>query len=509
MQSRTTTSTMSTMKKKIGYTLIAAGVGAALATGYSHMDTRAFSSAQAATAPMGVTAPAVAASAAANLPDFAALVDRAGPSVVNISVVSNGKKGMQSAPDADDDDDDEGGPPPDLYKRFGIPGGPGGPGGRMQPQPQMRGLGSGFIVSPDGYIVTNAHVVDGASEVTVKLTDRREFTAKVIGSDKRTDVALIKIDATGLPALDINANPAIRKGEWVIAIGSPFGFESSVTAGVISGVHRALPNGQMVPFIQTDVAVNPGNSGGPLLNAAGQVVGVNSQIYSRSGGYMGLSFAIPADIAAKVADQLKTTGKVAHGRLGVGIQGIDQTLAQSFGLKDSSGALVGTVEKNSPAEKAGFKAGDVIRSIDGVAMVDSTDVTSRIGNAAPGTKLAIEVWRDGKPTTLNATVGALDDGKIARNDVDAGEPKGKLGVAVRPLSPEEQKQAGKAGLVVEKSGGAAAKAGVQPGDLIVGVGSTKVTTIEELRAQVDKAGKTAALLIERDGRQIYVPVKIS
>jgi serine protease Do len=497
--------------KKVTYALIAAGVGAGVATGYSHFDARALSSAQAATAPAGVSAPAVAASAAANLPDFSALVERAGPSVVNISVVSSGKKGRQATPDSDDeeDDDDQGGIPPEFFKRFGIPNMPGVPGGRMQPQPQMRGLGSGFIVSPDGYIVTNAHVVDGASEVTVKLTDRREFTAKVIGTDKRTDIALIKIDATNLQALDLNANPAIKRGEWVIAIGSPFGFESSVSAGVISGVHRALPNGQMVPFIQTDVAVNPGNSGGPLLNAAGQVVGVNSQIYSRSGGYMGLSFAIPADIAAKVADQLKTTGKVAHGRLGVGIQGIDQTLAQSFGLKDSGGALIGSVEKNSPAEKAGFKPGDVIRSIDGVAMVDSTDVTSRIGYAAPGTKLSVGVWRDGKAETLSATVGALDDGKVAKADVDSNEPKGKLGVAVRPLSPEEQKSSGKAGLVVEKSGGAAAKAGVQPGDLIVGVGSAKVTTVDELRAQVDKAGKTAALLIEREGRQIYVPVKVS
>jgi len=492
--------------RKVTYALIAAGIGAGVATGYSHFDARALGNAQAATAPSSIGAPAVAGTAAANLPDFTALVERAGPSVVNISVVGSAKKGMQGAPDGDDEDDEEGAVPPDLLKRFGIPN---GPGGRMQPQPQMRGLGSGFIVSPDGYIVTNAHVVDGASEVTVKLTDRREFTAKVIGSDKRTDVALIKIDAANLPALDINANPVIRKGEWVIAIGSPFGFESSVSAGVISGVHRALPNGQMVPFIQTDVAVNPGNSGGPLLNAAGQVVGVNSQIYSRSGGYMGLSFAIPADIAAKVANQLKTTGKVAHGRLGVGIQGMDQTLAQSFGLKDSGGALVGNVEKGSPAEKAGFKSGDVIRSIDGVAMVDSTDITSRIGNAAPGSKLAIDVWRDGKTVALSATVGALDDGKIAKADADAGEPKGKLGVAVRPLSPEEQKASGKVGLVVEKSGGAAAKAGVQAGDLIVGVGSTKVTTVEELRAQVDKAGKTAALLIEREGRQIYVPVKVS
>ena len=491
----------SKMRRKVTYALIAAGVGAGIATGYSHFDTRALASAQAATAPSSLLAPAVAGTAAANLPDFTALVDRAGPSVVNISVIADAKSGMQGAPDEEDDDQ---GMPPDFFRRFGIPNGPGG-----RPQQQTRGLGSGFIVSPDGYIVTNAHVVDGASEVTVKLTDRREFTAKVIGSDKRTDIALIKIDATNLPALDINAKPAIRKGEWVIAIGSPFGFESSVSAGVISGVHRALPNGQMVPFIQTDVAVNPGNSGGPLLNAAGQVVGVNSQIYSRSGGYMGLSFAIPADIAAKVADQLKTTGKVAHGRLGVGIQGMDQTLAQSFGLKDSGGALVGNVEKGSPAEKAGFKPGDVIRSIDGVAMVDSTDITSRIGNAAPGSKLAIEVWRDGKLVALTATVGTFDDGKIARADVDAGEPKGKLGVAVRPLSPEEQKASGKAGLVVEKSGGAAAKAGVQPGDLIVGVGSAKVTTVEELRAQVDKAGKTAALLIEREGRQIYVPVKVS
>ena len=224
---------------------------------------------------------------------------------------------------------------------------------------------------------------------------------------------------------------------------------------------------------------------------------------------MGLSFAIPADIAAKVADQLKSTGKVAHGRLGVGIQGIDQTLAQSFGLKDSGGALIGSVEKNSPAEKAGFKQGDVIRSIDGVAVIDSTDVTSRIGNAKPGTKLSIGIWRDGKAETLSATVGAFDDGKVAKAEVDSVEPKGKLGVAVRPLSPEEQKSSGKAGLVVEKSGGAAAKAGVQPGDLIVGVGSSKVTTLDELRTQVDKAGKTAALLIEREGRQIYVPVKIS
>jgi serine protease Do len=264
----------------------------------------------------------------------------------------------------------------------------------------------------------------------------------------------------------------------------------------------------MVPFIQTDVAVNPGNSGGPLLNAAGQVVGVNSQIYSRSGGYMGLSFAIPVDVAATVADQLKAHGKVQHGRLGIGIQGLDQSLAQSFGLADANGALVGQVEKDSPAAKAGFKSGDVIRKIDGVAVVDSTDVTSRIGNTAPGTTLNVEVWRAGRAVELSPRIGTFDDGKVAKAD-DVGEPKGKLGVAVRPRSADEQKAGGKAGLVVERTGGAAAKAGVQPGDVIIGVGASAVSSVEELRSAVDRAGKFVALLIEREGRQIYVPVKLS
>ncbi|MEO8751232.1 MAG: Do family serine endopeptidase [Casimicrobiaceae bacterium] len=484
---------------KVTYALIAAGLIGGVATFYNQVNPSPLSDASAATPP-AIAAQAIAPTAAANLPDFTALVDRTGLAVVNISTVgSRGKMG------ADSDDEDEDNPYNEFFKRFG--GGQNGQGMRPQPQRPVGGMGSGFIVSPDGYIVTNAHVVDGASEVTVKLTDRREFIAKVIGSDKRTDIALIKIEAKNLPALDLNARPTVRRGEWAIAIGSPFGFENSVSAGVVSGVHRALPNGQMVPFIQTDVAVNPGNSGGPLLNAAGQVIGVNSQIYSRSGGYMGLSFAIPADVAAKVADQLKTSGKVVHGRLGIGIQGMDQTLAQSFGLADSNGALVGSIEKDSPAAKAGFKSGDVIRKIDGVAMTDSTDVTSRIGNTAPGTKVAVEVWRDGKPVELTATVGTLDDGKVAKASDDA-EAKGRLGVAVRPLTPEEQKASGTTGLVVEKAGGAAAKAGVQQGDVIVSVGPHKVTTVDELKSQVDKAGKTVALLIERQGRQIYVPVKI-
>ncbi len=492
--------------KKIPYALAAAGIGAALATGYMKFDGQAVSDAYAAATPPAVVAPAVAPTAAANLPDFTSLAAKAGPSVVNISVT--GKLRAASASSDDDEGDDTQDPFREFFKRFGVPE------GRMPNFPQMphgipsQGLGSGFIVSPDGYIVTNAHVVDGASEVTVKLTDRREFTAKVIGSDKRTDIALIKIDAKKLPALDLSAPPNVKQGEWVIAIGSPFGFENSVSAGVVSGVHRALPGGQMTPFIQTDVAVNPGNSGGPLLNAAGQVVGVNSQIYSRSGGYMGLSFAIPADVAMKVADQLRTTGKVSHGRLGVGIQPVNQALAQSFNLPDTNGALIGSVEKASPADKAGIKSGDVIRKIDGVAMNDTTDVTSRIGNTAPGSKVALEVWRDGKPMTVEATVGSFDDEKVATAD-EGSDNKGKLGVAVRPLTPEEKKEVGHAGLVVQNATGPAARAGVQAGDVIVGVGTSKIATVEELKKQVDAAGKSIALLIERDGRQIYVPIRLS
>jgi serine protease Do len=483
---------------KVTYALVAAGVVGGLATFYQQID--GVTPAHAATQPSAVTQ-AVIPTAAANLPDFTALVDRAGAAVVNISV--RGERKVAMTPGGDDDEDGMDDPMREFFKRFGggMPNMP-----QMRPQP-MQGMGSGFIVSPDGYIVTNAHVVDGASEVTVKLTDRREFTAKVVGSDKRTDIALIKIDAKDLPALDISSKPDVKRGEWVIAIGSPFGFENSVSAGVVSGVHRALPNGQMVPFIQTDVAVNPGNSGGPLLNAKGQVVGVNSQIYSRSGGYMGLSFAIPADVAVRVADQIKTHGKVQHGRLGVGIQGLDQSLAQSFGLKDANGAVVGTVEKGGPADKAGFKVGDVIRKIDGTAVSDSTDVTSRIGNTAPGSKVAFEVWREGKPVELTATIGTLDDGKVASVEEDAGT-KGKLGVAVRPLTPEEKKDGASSGVVVERAGGAAAKAGVQAGDVIVGVGAAKVSSPEELKSLIDKSGKTVALLIERQGRQIYVPVKI-
>jgi serine protease Do len=485
--------------KQITVALAAAGFGLAVGAGYNRLDAPALSLANAAVTAPAITSP-VASTAAARLPDFTTLVARDGPAVVNISTIGTTKTtGMGS--------DDEDTPLNEFLKRFGMPNGPG-----IEIQPRVvpsRGVGSGFIVSPDGYIITNAHVVDGASTVTVKLTDRREFTAKVIGADKRTDIALIKIDAKkALPALDLSNPAPAQQGEWVIAIGSPFGFENSVTAGIVSGVHRALPGGQMTPFIQTDVAVNPGNSGGPLLNAAGQLVGVNSQIYSRSGGFMGLSFAIPANVAENVAQQLKAHGKVNHGRLGIGIQGLDQSLAESFKLPDANGAIVGSVEKGSPADKAGFKTGDVIRKIDAVAVTDSTDVTSRIGNMAPGTKVSVDVWRDGQPVTLTATIGSFDDNAKVASAKPSAQGQGKLGVAVRPLTDDEKAEIGHDGLLVENATGPAALAGIQPGDVIVSVGASKVATVAQLKRQLDKAGDHIALLIERNGQQIFVPVRV-
>jgi serine protease Do len=484
--------------KQITVALAAAGFGLAVGAGFNKLDAPAFSLANAAVSQPAISSP-IASTAAARLPDFTGLVARDGPAVVNISVIGTTKTAAFGS-------DDEDNPMNEFLKRFGMPNG----GLNIQPRSvPSRGVGSGFIVSPDGYIVTNAHVVDDATDVTVKLTDRREFTAKVIGTDKRTDIALIKIDAKKpLPALDLsNPAPAIQ-GEWVIAIGSPFGFENSVTAGIVSGVHRALPGGQMTPFIQTDVAVNPGNSGGPLLNAAGQLVGVNSQIYSRSGGFMGLSFAIPASVAENVAQQLKAHGKVNHGRLGIGIQGLDQSLAESFHLPDSNGAIVGSVEKGSPADKAGFKTGDIIRKIDNTTVADATDVTSRIGNMAPGTKIDVDVWRDGKPVALSATIGSFDDNTTVASASHSAQGPGKLGVAVRPLTSDEKAEIGHDGLLVENATGAAALAGIQPGDVIVSVGAQKVATIDQLKRLLDKAGDHVALLIERNGQQIFVPVRV-
>lgn len=440
--------------------------------------------------------------------DFSSIVKTYGPAVVNITVTAQRGQG--------DDDSGatqrRGGPPqmsPDdpfyeFFKRFGIPQQGGGNPGRPQLQ---HGLGSGFIVSPDGVIVTNAHVVDGAQEVDVKLTDKREFRAKVLGVDKRSDVAVIKIDARNLPTVKIG-NPAdAQVGEWVLAIGSPFGFENTATAGIVSAKSRALPGDAYVPFIQTDVAVNPGNSGGPLFNARGEVIGINSQIYSGSGGYQGLSFAVPMDVALKVKDELLAHGKVTRGRIGVSVQDINQALADSFGLKGVSGALVSSVEPGSPADKAGLMPGDVITAVNGQRIDGSGDLSAHIADIRPGTAARIDLVRKGAAKTIEARVGELQDAKIAKADTDRAN-QGKLGLAVRPLDRDEKRQAGAEGLVVEQVGGPAERAGIQPGDIILSLNGNKVSTVEELRNLVSKAGKRVALLVQREDAKIFVPVDL-
>ena len=375
----------------------------------------------------------------------------------------------------------------------------------------LRGQGSGFVVSADGLILTNAHVVRDASEVIVKLTDRREFKARVLGSDPKTDVAVLKIDAKDLPTVPLGSARDLKVGEWVLAIGSPFGFENSVSAGVVSAKGRSLPDDSLVPFIQTDVAVNPGNSGGPLFNARGEVVGINSQIYSRSGGYQGVSFSIPIELAAKIKDQIVATGKVRHAQLGVAVQEVNQAFAESFQLDKPEGALVASVSKGSPAEKAGLQAGDVIRQVNGQPIVASGDLPAWVGQAQPGQQAKLSVWRQGKPLELTATLGDASDKatKQARNDDAVG--KGQLGLSLRPLDPEERREVGVSeGLVIEQARGPAAAAGVQPGDVLLAINGAPAKNIEQVRAAMAKAtaGKSVALLIERDGNKIFVPVRL-
>jgi serine protease Do len=372
----------------------------------------------------------------------------------------------------------------------------------------VRGQGSGFIVSRDGVILTNAHVVDGAREVDVKLTDKREFRAKVLGVDTYSDVAVIKIDAADLLTVKLGDPGATKAGDWVVAIGSPFGFENTVTAGIVSAKQRSLPDETYVPFIQTDVAVNPGNSGGPLFNLQGEVIGINSQIFSRTGGYQGLSFAIPIDVAAKVEQQMVEHGKVTRGRIGVSVQEVNQSLADSFGLSKPEGALVSAVEKGSPADKAGIEPGDVIVKMNGTPIVESSDLPTLVADARPASRARLEIVRKGHTKDVEVTIGTLKEAKIAGNAGGQAE-KGGLGLAVRPLDPEEQQQVGvQGGLLVEDVAGPAAQAGIQPGDVILQVNGTPVHSVEQLRSLAARSGKHLALLVQREDARIFVPVDI-
>jgi serine protease Do len=352
-------------------------------------------------------------------------------------------------------------------------------------------------------------VVRDAKEVVVKLTDRREFTAKVLGADSKTDVAVLKIDAKDLPTVKLGKTSDLRVGEWVLAIGSPFGFENTVTAGVVSAKGRSLPDDSAVPFIQTDVAVNPGNSGGPLFNTRGEVIGINSQIYSRTGGYQGLSFAIPIDLALNIKNQIVAHGKVEHARLGVVVQEVNQSLADSFKLDKPEGALVASVEKGGPADKAGLEPGDVIRKVDGHAVISSGDLPAAIGLAAPGDKVQLEVWRKGSTEKIEARLGSASEKGEQVATKEDGAAHGRLGLGLRSLKPEELRQAGvESGMLIEDVSGAAESAGVQQGDVLIAVNGTAVKSVEQVRSAVAKSAKSVALLIQRGDEKIFVPVRL-
>lgn len=458
----------------------------------------------AAPAPAPAPAPAAAVGAPAStvaLPDFTRIAAQQGKAVVNIRVSGGTKPANRGGlPNLD--------PSHPFYEFFRQFQDPRAERGREAP---VFGAGSGFIVSPDGVILTNAHVVQGADEVTVKLQDRREFRAKVLGSDPRTDVAVIKIDAKNLPVAPLGKSQSLLVGEWVLAIGSPFGLESTVTAGVVSATGRTIADAA-VPFIQTDVAVNPGNSGGPLFNTRGEVVGINSQIYSMTGGYQGLSFSIPIDLAVRIKDQIVATGKVQHAMLGVQVQEVGQAFADSFKLESVEGALISSVERGGPAERAGLKSGDVIRRANGKTIVSSGDMPALMSLSKPGDKVALDVWREGKLVRVDATLGdaAARPRRGQQQEVaEAADNSAKLGLTLRPLAPVERRQSGiPAGLVIEDASGAAMTAGVEPGDVLISVNGRPVNSVEQVKDMVSKAGKSVALLIQRGGDKIFIPVRI-
>ncbi len=436
------------------------------------------------------------------LPDFSSLVAREGPAVVNISStkIVHDSDTDQSSQDSQDND-----PFYDFFHRF-MPNSPQAPHDYAS-----KSLGSGFIISHDGYILTNAHVIDDSDEVTVKLTDKREFRAKVIGSDKRADVALIKIRAKNLPIVPIGDPSTLKVGEWVLAIGSPFGFDNSVTSGIVSAKGRSLPDENYVPFIQTDVPINPGNSGGPLFNMKGEVVGINSQIYSRTGGYMGLSFAIPIDVAMNISNQLRENGKVSRGKIGVEIQELNQDLAKSFGMKDANGALVASVEKGGPADRAGIRSGDVIIGFNGKAVESSTELPALVGAVKPGTKASVKIWRDGSEQDINVTVGELSSGASPAAEEPQRLSIDRIGLGLKNLGADQKSAAGvDHGILIVKVRGALMQSLLAEGDIILAMNHTDITSVDQFNDLLSRIprGQTVALLIRRGSSSIYIPIKV-
>jgi serine protease Do len=444
------------------------------------------------------------------LPDFTDLVDQIGPGVVNIRTLERVAQRGSGGGAANGEMDQE---MQEFLRRFFGQNAPGTPRQGPRPGPQQepqedtrpRGVGSGFILSPDGYVMTNAHVVEDASEVMVTLPDKREFKARIIGADKRTDVAVVKIDATGLPALKMGDVSKLRVGEWVMAIGSPFGLENTVTAGIVSAKQR--DTGDYLPFIQTDVAINPGNSGGPLINMRGEVVGINSQIYSRSGGFMGISFSIPIDEAIRVSEQLRATGRVSRGRIGVQIDRVSKEVAESIGLGAAQGALVRSVEAGSPGEKAGIEAGDIITKFDGKAVDKPSDLPRMVGNTKPGTRSTLTVFRRGASRDLNVTVAEIEPDKPARVaplEGDAPPPKTSsssavakaLGLVVNDLDDAKKKELKvRGGVLIGAATDAAARVGLREGDVILAVGNSEISNVKEFDAALARADKSKAINI--------------
>jgi serine protease Do len=443
------------------------------------------------------------------LPDFTELYEQQGPAVVSIDVTQTARR--QAMPDISEDD-----PFYEFFRRFGqIP--------RGQPRPrdfEQQSTGSGFILAADGYVLTNAHVVDDASEVTVKLSDKREFRAKVIGTDKRTDVALLKIEATGLPKVTIGDPDKLRVGEWVAAIGKPFGLENTITAGIVSAKGRELPNENLVPFIQTDVPINPGNSGGPLFNLKGEVVGINSLIFSRTGGYMGLAFAIPIDVAMNVVKQIQEKGRVTRGRIGVQIQEVNRETADAFGLAKASGALVNSVEKGGPADKAGIEAGDIITKVDGRTVNTSSELPRIITQVKPGTKISLQLWRKGATKDVAVTVAELKEDETPRPVRRTAPSKEKakpnrMGLVLSDLTDEQKKELEiKNGVVVEDIRGTA-RGDIQPGDVILAVISRGATIEAKSAEQVNgliaklEKGTSVTFQLRRGQQQFFSTVRLS